>query len=89
MNILGVAVAGLSLRVGNETRGWTAGKVVVFDDSFEHEVWHRGTEDRYVLYMSIWKQEFGRIEPNAQPQFWLRNSEAERADDIDVMAGLL
>lgn len=25
-------------RVGNETRGWTEGGVVYFDDSFEHEV---------------------------------------------------
>ena len=29
-----------SLRVANETRSWKTGRVFVFDDSFEHEVWN-------------------------------------------------
>lgn len=29
---------GLSLRVANQTSGWSEGEVTVFDDSFEHEV---------------------------------------------------
>ena len=28
------------LRVGNETRAWEQGRVLFFDDSFEHEVWN-------------------------------------------------
>ena len=31
--------AGARLRVGNETRAWVDGGVLIFDDSFEHEVW--------------------------------------------------
>ena len=27
-------------RIANETRRWEAGRVLVFDDSFEHEVWN-------------------------------------------------
>lgn len=27
---------------------------MVFDDSFEHEVWHRGDERRVVLLLNIW-----------------------------------
>jgi len=26
----------------------------VFDDSFEHEVWHRGASRRVVLLLNIW-----------------------------------
>ena len=28
------------IRVGNETRRWSQGRVLFFDDSFEHEVWN-------------------------------------------------
>ena len=41
--------SGCSIRVGVETRTWTEGRCIVFDDSFEHEVWHRGEGDRVVL----------------------------------------
>ncbi len=42
------------IRVGKETRSWEAGKTLVFDDSFEHEVWNNSTEDRYILHMHMW-----------------------------------
>jgi len=45
---------GCSIRVGSETRSWREGKCVVFDDSFEHEVWHTGAEARSVLVFDIW-----------------------------------
>lgn len=42
------------LRVGNESRALhPAGAVFTFDDSFEHEVWHRGTEARVVLLLEV------------------------------------
>jgi hypothetical protein len=37
------------IRVGNEARSWEEGKCFVFDDSFEHEVWHEGDGPRVVL----------------------------------------
>ncbi|KAI5635738.1 aspartyl/Asparaginyl beta-hydroxylase domain-containing protein [Phthorimaea operculella] len=42
------------LRVDQETRQWQEGKVLLFDDSFEHEVWHNGTADRLVLIVDVW-----------------------------------
>jgi aspartyl/asparaginyl beta-hydroxylase (cupin superfamily) len=45
------------LRVGSEARGWSEGKGFVFDDSFEHEVWHEGTETRVVLLFRFWHPE--------------------------------
>ena len=44
---------GVSIRVANTTHNYTEGKVIIFDDSFEHEVKHEGARgDRYVLYMT-------------------------------------
>mmetsp|Transcript_48536 Transcript_48536/g.95190 ORF Transcript_48536/g.95190 Transcript_48536/m.95190 type:complete len:346 (+) Transcript_48536:182-1219(+) len=52
------------IRVANETRAWQEGKVLVFDDAFEHEVWHEGWSgkdpgsetggDRLILNVDIW-----------------------------------
>jgi hypothetical protein len=42
---------GVEFTVGGETRGYGGdGKAIVFDDSFEHSVIHRGEAVRYVLY---------------------------------------
>jgi aspartyl/asparaginyl beta-hydroxylase (cupin superfamily) len=47
---LGVDVPeGCTIRVGSETRTWREGRCLIFDDSFEHEVWHRGATDRVIL----------------------------------------
>lgn len=48
---------GCELRVGNETRPWRQGEVVVFDDSIEHEAWNRSQELRVVLLFDIWRPE--------------------------------
>ena len=51
---LGISgLEGAEMRVANETRGWAEGAVIVFDDSFEHEVWHRGTQRRVVLIVDF------------------------------------
>ncbi|XP_037282142.1 aspartyl/asparaginyl beta-hydroxylase isoform X1 [Rhipicephalus microplus] len=42
------------IRVANETREWKEGKVLMFDDSFEHEVWHEGDSLRLVLIVDFW-----------------------------------
>ena len=48
---------GVRIRVGDEVREWVAGKCLIFDDSFEHEVWHDGTDDRVVLICDLWHPE--------------------------------
>lgn len=35
-------------------REWKEGKVLMFDDSFEHEVWHEGDSLRLVLIVDFW-----------------------------------
>ncbi|MFZ5706074.1 MAG: aspartyl/asparaginyl beta-hydroxylase domain-containing protein [Pseudomonadota bacterium] len=46
---------GCGLRVGAETRSWREGELLIFDDSFEHEAWNRGTSDRTILLFEIWR----------------------------------
>lgn len=45
------------LRVAQETKSWEEGKLTIFDDSFEHEVWHNGSEFRLVLIVDVWHPE--------------------------------
>ena len=37
------------IRVGDEIKAWEAGKVFVFDDTYEHEVWNDTDEERVIL----------------------------------------
>lgn len=56
------APEGCGLRVGSETREWRFGETLIFDDSFEHEAWNRGTQTRVVLLFEIWRPEIGPAE---------------------------
>lgn len=50
------------LRVGAETRQWREGELMIFDDSFEHEAWNRGTRDRTVMLFEIWRPDIDNDE---------------------------
>lgn len=50
------------LRVGTERREWARGKVLIFDDSLEHEVRHEGAERRVVLLVDLWHPELTQEE---------------------------
>lgn len=41
------------IRVGDQTKTWEPGKLIVFDDSFDHEAWNNSDEDRFVLMFDI------------------------------------
>lgn len=60
-----VVPPGCALRVGNETREWREGELLIFDDSFEHEAWNRGTATRTVLLFEIWRPELSEEEKAA------------------------
>jgi aspartyl/asparaginyl beta-hydroxylase (cupin superfamily) len=53
---------GCWLRVGNETRSWEDGKLVIFDDSIEHEAKNPTGEIRIVLIFDIWRPELTEAE---------------------------
>ena len=50
------------LRVGNETRTVEAGKMLIFDDSIEHEAWNDSDEMRVILLFEIWRPELTAAE---------------------------
>ena len=50
------------LRVGNETRQWREGELLIFDDSFEHEARNPTGELRIILLFDIWRPELGEDE---------------------------
>lgn len=43
-----------ALNVGGELHEWQEGRVVVFDDTYEHEAWNRSDETRVVLIFDLW-----------------------------------
>jgi hypothetical protein len=50
------------LRVGNETREWREGELLIFDDSLEHEAKNPSREIRIILLFDVWKPELGEDE---------------------------
>jgi aspartyl/asparaginyl beta-hydroxylase (cupin superfamily) len=53
---------GCAIRVGNETRSWTRGEGLIFDDSFQHEAWNRGSGTRVILLFEIWRPDISNAE---------------------------
>jgi aspartate beta-hydroxylase len=41
------------MTIGETLVTWKEGDVVVFDDSFEHEVWNNSSEDRMIFILDI------------------------------------
>jgi aspartyl/asparaginyl beta-hydroxylase (cupin superfamily) len=53
---------GCRFRAGNEVREWHEGKLLIFDDTIEHEAWNDSNEDRVVLIFDIWRPELSEQE---------------------------
>ncbi|MEA3066252.1 MAG: hypothetical protein QOJ27_2713, partial [Sphingomonadales bacterium] len=49
-------------RVGNQLREWEEGKLLIFDDTIEHEAWNHSQEDRVVLIFGVWRPELSEQE---------------------------
>ena len=56
---------GCRLRVGNETRAVERDRMMIFDDSIEHEAWNDGDATRVVLLFEIWRPELSDAEKAA------------------------
>jgi beta-hydroxylase len=94
---LGLVVPkGSYIRVGPDERTWEEGKVLVFDDSFEHEVWNHSDAVRIVLFMNFWHPCFSQKEIAVLEKFreayerspfsmvHAQNQAARRAHDLEV-----
>jgi tetratricopeptide (TPR) repeat protein len=54
-----------ALRVGNQVRSWEEGRMLIFDDTIEHEAWNRSGEARVILLFEIWRPELSADEREA------------------------
>jgi aspartate beta-hydroxylase len=85
----------VSLRIGERQLTWEEGRCMAFDESFEHEVWHRGSSDRVVLILDTVHPDLGgsggdaervrqhRIATEAQILDFMRESGLERVELCD------
>ena len=53
------------LRVGNQTRAVEQDRLMIFDDTIEHEAWNDSAETRVVLLFEIWRPELDAGERHA------------------------
>ncbi|KAG9274038.1 aspartyl/asparaginyl beta-hydroxylase isoform X7 [Astyanax mexicanus] len=51
---------GCRIRCTNQTRAWEEGKVLIFDDSFEHEVWQDADTFRLIFIVDVWHPELSQ-----------------------------
>jgi aspartate beta-hydroxylase len=54
-----------ALVVGGERRPWREGEAFVFDDTYEHEAWNRGSSTRVVLIIDVWNPHLTEAEREA------------------------
>lgn len=57
-----IVPAGCRLRVGNHTHAVEQGRVLIFDDTIEHEAWNDSTEMRVVFLFEIWRPDLDEAE---------------------------
>ena len=63
---LGIRIPkGAGIRVGNETREWSEGRCLLFEDSFEHSVWNPSPVRRIVLIVDFWHPDLTSVEVRA------------------------
>lgn len=54
---------GCEMRVGDHMHEWDEGhEIVIFDDSYQHEVWIRGDRERSVLILDFWHPDLTEAE---------------------------
>jgi len=54
-----------ALNVGGEEHPWHEGRIVVFDDTYEHEAWNRSGQIRVVLIFDLWNPHLTEVERTA------------------------
>jgi aspartate beta-hydroxylase len=68
-----------AIRVGDEIRRWREGKCIVFDDTFEHEVWNRTDQERLLLLVDLWHPDLTELEREALEAInWLSINKANK-----------
>ena len=82
---LRIPEAHVGIRVGEGVRQWEVGKAIVFDESFEHEVWNTNADPtayRYVLQMHMWHPALAELVEHVGSTKWQSGSAAASWADI-------
>ncbi|KFP62016.1 Aspartyl/asparaginyl beta-hydroxylase, partial [Cariama cristata] len=58
---------GCRIRCAQENRTWEEGKVLIFDDSFEHEVWQDAENYRLIFIVDVWHPELSTQQRRTLP----------------------
>ena len=78
------------LKVHDETRSPEAGKLMVFDDTWEHSAWNNSDSPRVVLIFELWHPALTEQEKEAiagsfrARENWLRQRSVERKTVPDI-----
>lgn len=51
-----------AINVGGEVHAWKEGRIVVFDDTYEHEAWNHSKQTRVVLIFDLWNPHLSEVE---------------------------
>ncbi|XP_054881063.1 aspartyl/asparaginyl beta-hydroxylase-like isoform X3 [Poeciliopsis prolifica] len=57
-----IPAPGCRIRCTNQTREWEEGRVLIFDDSFEHEVWQEADSYRLILIVDVWHPQLSQYQ---------------------------
>ena len=68
------------IRVGEDFRHWEEGKSMIFDDTFNHEVWNDTDETRVVLFVDV-------LRPLPEPEATINRVDREGDRLLAVRAG--
>ncbi|MEQ1439852.1 aspartyl/asparaginyl beta-hydroxylase domain-containing protein [Fontimonas sp. SYSU GA230001] len=60
-----VVPEGCALKVAGEARAWHEGRVMVFDDTYEHEAWNNSGHFRAILLLDAWNPHLTESEQRA------------------------
>lgn len=60
-----IVPSGCGFRVGGQTRQWEEGRLLIFDDTIEHEAWNDGTSERVILIFDVWHPDLEATERRA------------------------
>ena len=76
------------LRCGDQVGSWEEGKLLIFNDAFDHEVWNFGKRTRVVLFFDVWHPGLTPADMRVLEPAWgaMKESYGPIADDYERRA---
>lgn len=76
------------IRVGDKVRTWEEGKLLAFNDAYDHQVWNFGKLTRVVLFFDVWHPDLTKEDLNCIEKGWskIKESMGGIADEYERMA---